>query len=208
MKKKEKSIMFTSLSVLIFFCTIHAESTEFILPTSLPQNYSLGISFHSVLTVSYETKLPPQILSRLSFFQREQNFESQEIMPEIKDISSLPSRQKLLEKHSRTGSFENSLFQTSLITFIALNIADYYSTREALKYPGLGEGNPLLKPFVKDPYIFATFKFGLTALNYISMKAIYKKNKKLAWVITTLSNFALSYVVINNFRLIQKVKNR
>jgi hypothetical protein len=101
-----------------------------------------------------------------------------------------------------------ALFDANLVLMVGLNIADYLSTREALKYPGLTETNPLMKPFIKNPAAFAAFKFGTTALSYLSMKAIFKRNKTVAWVMTTASNVLLSYVVANNMRLIQGARAR
>ena len=101
-----------------------------------------------------------------------------------------------------------ALFDANLVLMIGLNIADYISTREALKYPGLTETNPLMKPFVKSPAAFAAIKLGTTALSYWSMKAIFKKNKAVAWVMTTASNALLSYIVANNVRLIQGARAR
>jgi hypothetical protein len=96
-----------------------------------------------------------------------------------------------------------ALFDANLVLLVGLNVADYVSTRQALKYPGLAETNPLMKPFVKSPAAFAAVKFGTTALSYLSMKAIFKRNRTVAWVMTTASNVLLSYVVANNYRLIQ-----
>lgn len=101
-----------------------------------------------------------------------------------------------------------ALFDANLALLVGLNIADYFSTREALKYPGLTETNPLMKPFVKSPVAFAAIKFGTTALSYLSMKAIFKRNKTAAWIMTTASNALLSYVVANNMRLIQGARAR
>lgn len=101
-----------------------------------------------------------------------------------------------------------ALFDANLVLMVGLNVADYISTREALKYPGLTETNPLMAPFVKSPAAFAAIKFGTTALSYWSMKAIFKKNRTLAWVMTTASNALLSYVVANNVRLIQGARVR
>lgn len=101
-----------------------------------------------------------------------------------------------------------ALFDANLVLMVGLNIADYISTREALKYPGLTETNPLMKPFVKSPAAFAAIKLGTTALSYWSMKAIFKRNKTVAWVMTTASNVLLSYVVANNMRLIQGARAR
>ena len=101
-----------------------------------------------------------------------------------------------------------ALFDANLVLMVGLNVADYFSTRQALKYPGLTETNPLMRPFVKSPAAFAAVKFGTTALSYLSMKAIFKRNKTVAWVLTTASNVLLSYVVANNFRLIQGARAR
>jgi len=101
-----------------------------------------------------------------------------------------------------------ALFDANLVLMVGLNIADYISTREALKYPGLAETNPLMKPFVKSPVAFAAIKAGTTALTYWSMKSIFKRNKTVAWVMTTASNVLLSYVVANNVRLIQGARAR
>jgi len=101
-----------------------------------------------------------------------------------------------------------AFFDANLVLMVGLNVADYVSTREALKYPGLNETNPLMKPFVKSPAAFAAIKLGTTALSYWSMKALFKKNKTVAWVMTTASNVLLSYVVANNYRLIQGARAR
>lgn len=101
-----------------------------------------------------------------------------------------------------------AFFDANLVLMVGLNIADYVSTREALKYPGLGETNPLMKPFVKSPVAFAAIKAGTTALTYWSMKSIFKRNKTVAWVMTTASNVLLSYVVANNIRMIQGARAR
>jgi hypothetical protein len=101
-----------------------------------------------------------------------------------------------------------AFFDANLVLMVGLNIADYISTREALKYPGLAETNPLMKPFVKSPVAFAAVKAGTTVLTYWSMKSIFKRNRTVAWVMTTASNVLLSYVVANNVRLIQGARAR
>ena len=101
-----------------------------------------------------------------------------------------------------------ALFDANLALMIGLNIADYLSTREALKYPGLEETNPLMKPFVKSPLAFAAIKAGTTALSYWSMKSVFKKNRTMAWIMTTASNIVISYVVVNNMRLVHKARTR
>lgn len=106
------------------------------------------------------------------------------------------------------NNFGDSLFTTSLITLTALNLADFFSTSKALKIPGLAEGNPLMKPFVKNDLLFAGTKIGIDALDYILLKKIYKKNKTMGWILSIAANFAMSYIVANNFKLIDQAQGR
>jgi|WetSurMetagenome_2_1015567.scaffolds.fasta_scaffold51348_2 hypothetical protein len=101
---------------------------------------------------------------------------------------------------------ERAFFTASLVTMTALNVADYISTVQALKRTGLREGNPLMKPFVKNQAVFAAVKAGTTALSVWGMNSLWKKDRTMAWILTTASNFLLSYVVANNFRLIQRAR--
>lgn len=114
---------------------------------------------------------------------------------------SLPAFKPVL----RSGK---ALFDANLALMVGLNVADYVSTVKALKVPGLEETNPLMKPFVKTPAAFAAFKFGTTALSYLSMKAVFKKNRTVAWIMTTATNAFLTCVVANNIRQIQAARAR
>jgi hypothetical protein len=105
-----------------------------------------------------------------------------------------------------SGDPGKAVFDINLLAMVGLNIADYVSTRAALKYPGLHESNPLMMPFVKSPAAFAAAKLGTTALTYLSLKAIFKKNRTVAWVLTTASNVLLSYVVANNMQMIHQAR--
>jgi hypothetical protein len=109
---------------------------------------------------------------------------------------------------TRVHSIGDRLYDVSLFSIVALNIADYLSTREALKYPCLHEGNPLMKSIVKSPVAFAAVKIGFAAVSYFSMKSLYKINKTLGWVVSMATNFAMSYVVSNNMRLINQARRR
>jgi len=102
---------------------------------------------------------------------------------------------------------ENSLFKTSLITFFALNVGDFYTTNKGLKYKSLKEANPLLRPLTKNTLLFAAVKLGITAINYHLLKKLYKKNKKLAWVVSIASNLVMGYVVVNNTKWIKYAQN-
>lgn len=115
---------------------------------------------------------------------------------------------RYLERSLRGSAFGDTIFNASLLAMVALNVGDFLSTTEALKYPGLAEGNPMMKPFVKNSYTFAAVKVGLTALSYVGMKGLYKRSKPLAWLASMAANAALSYAVSNNYRLIAMAKSR
>jgi hypothetical protein len=100
----------------------------------------------------------------------------------------------------------DAAFDATILSLVALNVADYLSTRECLKYPGLSEGNPLMKPFVKDAGLFAAVKGGLTVLSAIGTKAVYKRSKPLGWIVSLASNAALAYAVSNNYRLLRQAR--
>ena len=123
-------------------------------------------------------------------------------------LVSVSSARPLLQSGFRSRGFSNSMFEASLLSMVALNIADFASTKECLKYPHLSEGNPLMKPFVKNTAVFAAVKGGLTIASYFGAKAIYKRNKPLGWIASIVGNLALSYVVTNNFRLLNEARAR
>lgn len=108
----------------------------------------------------------------------------------------------------RTSSarFENTVFNVNLAYLAALNVADYFTTREALKHEELAEANPIMRPFVGNDFAFAAVKAGLTAGSYLLLKGLYKKNKPLAWAASLVANLALSYFVVNNLRMIDSVR--
>jgi hypothetical protein len=115
---------------------------------------------------------------------------------------------RYLNQGIRAAKLGDAAFDVNLIAMVALNVADYLSTTQAMKYPGLAEGNPLLKPFVKSPVAFAAVKIGMTAASYFSFKALYRTSKPLAWLAATAANFALGYAVSNNYRLIGMARGR
>lgn len=123
-------------------------------------------------------------------------------------ISFRPSftpRSFSITPHNRQ-SISDIAFTTSLISLTALNIADYFSTRRALKFPGLSEGHPFMAPFVKNELLLTGFKFGITALDYFLIRKIYKENKALGWVISAAANVVMGFIVSNNMRLINQAR--
>lgn len=113
-----------------------------------------------------------------------------------------------LQKMIKLNRTENSLYTTSLITLTALNVADYFSTLSALKYEGLKEANPLMKPFTKSTFLFTAVKIGLTAYNFHYMRNLHKKNKRLAWAVSLITNFAMTYIVVSNIRMIHEAQRK
>ena len=90
---------------------------------------------------------------------------------------------------------------------VGLNVADYVSTPKALKYPAFQRSIPDAKPFIKAPPPSPPLSSGRPPCP-TSMRALFKRNKTVAWVMTTASNVLLSYVVANNYRLIQGARVR
>jgi len=119
-----------------------------------------------------------------------------------------PESHKYSKRRIKMQKLEKSMFTASLITFTALNIADYISTTQALKYGSLKESTPIMRPFTKNILLYTVIKLGLTVYADHYMKNLHKKNKKLAWIINMAANLALSYVVINNIRMIHKAQGR
>lgn len=126
----------------------------------------------------------------------------------VKIFDSNSYFQRYAKSKSRSDHIENSLYTTSLVTLAALNAADYFTTMKALDYEGLREANPFMKPFTKNAALFAAVKVGLTAYHLHFMKNLYRKDKRLAWAVSLMANFVLSYIVANNLRMIDKAQGR
>ena len=126
----------------------------------------------------------------------------------VRSSTSSPSLFPRLDLPIGNPGAGDKLFTASLVTLAALNVADYLSTREALKYPCLREGNPLLKDVSKNALVFAGVKLGLVACDYLILKKIYKKNKTMGWVLSAVANVAMSYVVANNMKMIDRARSR
>ena len=133
-----------------------------------------------------------------------QQLESQPF--ELREVTSAPALDQTIQASPEISKFQNSLYTSSLITLTALNVADYLSTVQALKHKELEEANPAMKPIAKNIYLFTAVKLGVAALDIYILKNLYKKNKPLAWVLSVAANFAMSYVVANNIKMIQDVR--
>lgn len=133
-----------------------------------------------------------------------QQFESQPF--ELREVTSAPALDQTIQAPPTISKFQNSLYTSSLVTLTALNVADYLSTVQALKHKELDEANPAMKPIAKNIYLFTAVKLGVAALDIYILKNLYKKNKPLAWILSVAANFAMSYVVANNIKMIQDVR--
>lgn len=180
MRGKNKKIFLLIIFALISFSYLNAELREKTLP----------LTHTAVLAAT------PMPLVRPDFFLK--------INPNT--LSLNPDVLRYPGTTFKLGKTENTLFTSSLVTFAVLNVADYFSTRQALKYPGIQEANPFMEPFVKSPYVFAAIKLGSTVLGYYSMKKLFKKDKKIAWALSLVSNFVLSYVFVKNLQSIHKAQ--
>jgi hypothetical protein len=124
----------------------------------------------------------------------------------LTEVTTAPSPNQNMRSTRPGIKIQNSLYATSLITLTALNVADYLSTVQALKHEELEEVNPITKPLTKNIYLFTAVKLGVAALDICILKNLYKKNKPLAWVLSLAANFAMSYVVANNIKMIREVQ--
>lgn len=157
----------------------------------------------SLIPLETESKITPELFKLV-------NIEIKGLKTRLnltpKRINIKPDPSPHLNKHFKMQRLENSLYTGFLLTQTILNVADYVITVKGLKYESLQEGNPIMKPLVKNPYLLATVKFGTTALNFYFMKKLHKKNKTLAWIASTISTFVLSYFVVNNIKMIHKAQ--
>lgn len=103
---------------------------------------------------------------------------------------------------------ESGLFSASLVSFGAMNVADYFLTREAMKYPDMSETNPLLRPIVKNDFTFALYKAGYIVLNSYFLSRLHGNDKPLAWALSLASNLLVSLAVSHNLEQLDKVKGR
>ena len=148
-----------------------------------------------------DVEATPNLKSESSFQLQSFTLKQADSLPEAEgtlDLAQAPSLEII-----PGSSFGNSMFTASLALNLVLNAGDYFTTREALRYPGTMEGNPLLKGIVKSPFAFAAFKLGATALSVYLLGSIYKKNKTLGWIMSMVANSVLAYAVVNNYRAIQ-----
>jgi hypothetical protein len=120
--------------------------------------------------------------------------------------ASVPAARLSVPK-SFWNSTENTLFTASLVAFAGMNVADYFLTREALKYPEAGETNPLLQPIVKNAVTFALFKIGYIVLNTTGLSSMHETDKPMAWALSIATNLLATLAITHNIHQLDKVKN-
>jgi hypothetical protein len=161
------------------------------------------LEFSLDLTLVNSASIGQLDLSGLSLNESQQ-FESQPFV--LREVTTAPPNEQPIQVLPKISKFQNSLYTTSLITLTALNVADYFSTVQALKHKELEEANPAMKPIAKNIYLFTAVKLGVAALDIYILKKLYTKNKPLAWILSVAANFAMSYVVASNIKMIQDVR--
>jgi hypothetical protein len=128
------------------------------------------------------------------------NFETQGQTVRLSDL------RPYLNQTEQAQNRGNLFFAAMMVSLVGLHAADYYLTVQALKYPQCSEGNPLMQLAVKNIYVFAAVKLGISYLSVRYLQSLRKSNPVLAWVATTLANGLLTYAVVNNWSAIQRVK--
>ncbi|HEX9902278.1 MAG TPA: hypothetical protein VGB72_05400 [Acidobacteriota bacterium] len=104
---------------------------------------------------------------------------------------------------SSLAIMEDTLFTASLVSFVALNIADYVATRKVLQQVGPEGVNPIFRPFTKNDYAYAVFKLGYTLMSCISIKSLHDTDKPMAWALSLISNFLVSYALAYNLEQLE-----
>ncbi len=209
MKKRAAHNLFIFLLILVLGAFLNPSVRGGEKPVE--DNSSPIASSHSQGT-TIETEVTPLMTSFINpdllLFIQEEIFPKKEINLAYHNARLNPDLFRPTETLPGLKRLENTLYTSSVISLVALNVADYFSTVKALKYEGVGEANPLMKPFTKNKVLFAAVKLGLTAYNVHVMRKLHKKNKGLAWAVSLLANFTMSYVVINNMKIIDRARSR
>jgi len=204
LKNLEKAFFIGTIVLLLSSFPLKAENDHNSESLNLRQEMILTIISNQFITPLEKPSVEASSIYAYSNPPKSYDFSIKSIMPETK----YPETYKRIQNYQKRYLFEKTFFEISLITNLALNTADYLSTREALKYDGLQEGNPLMKPFVKNDMTFAAIKIGLTVTHYFTMKKLFKRNRTLGWIVSIASNLALSYVVSSNMAHIHEARNR
>jgi hypothetical protein len=205
--KTTKVLTFSIILAMLSFSSLKAEGNNDNEALISGQQLLFTVVINQIITPLEKTSIESASLFAYSNSRNKDktyNFSVKPTTPE----TNYPETYRFVQEYRKRHKFESTLFEASLIANLALNVADYFSTREALKYDGLKEGNPLMKPFVKNDLTFAAVKIGMTMTNYFVMKKLFKRNKTLAWITSIVSNIALSYVVSSNMSHIYEARNR
>ena len=196
-------IPLTICFVLTFTIMGHTSETGRISPIAEENSGEVKQEFSLELIPTSTFSIGPLSLSQMTANKTDQ-LESQPFV--LTEGIPTPSQEQTIQAPPRIINWQNSLYTSSLITLTALNVADYITTVKALKHEELEEANPAMKPIAKNIYVFTAVKLGVAALDIYILKKLYKKNKPLAWVLSVAANFAMSYVVANNFKMINRVQ--
>jgi len=205
--RHKKAFSILIMGTLLAFAPLQAKNDSNTEAAMAEEGIVFTIVTHQIPTSLEKSSIENSCIHVLSRNYRTYDFSIDTIIPEFHSTKSLETY-AYIQNNLQRPEFQDSLFEATLVANLALHAADYFSTREALKYQGLQEGNPLMKPFVKNDMTFAAVKIGLTVSNHFAMRKIYKKNKTIGWILSIVSNLALSYVVSSNMAHINEFRNR
>ncbi len=121
-------------------------------------------------------------------------------------VAGLPGRGLSPRPPSNLAIMEKTAFTASLVSFVGLNIADYFVTRKVLKQVGLEGVNPIFRAFAKNDTAFAVFKLGYTLMSCISIYSLHDTDKPIAWALSLISNFLVSYALAYNLEQIDTIR--
>jgi len=207
-RSRLKTILLIALTIVLFiYLPLTAEDNNENEPILSKTTKTGGdSSYYITYFTPLESKLSFNMKLLFQYIDNNDNHLNNKLAFNTKKLEVNSNASKYFQKQIKLEKLEKSLFTTSLVTLAALNVADYLSTKQALKSNSLKEANPIMKPFVKNDIAFAAVKTGLTVGNHFLMQKLYKQNKTFAWAVSLISNFAMSYIVANNIRLIHEAQ--
>ena len=116
--------------------------------------------------------------------------------------SRLPGRDPGARPPSSLAIMEKTAFTATLVGFVGLNIVDYFVTKKVLEQVGPDGVNPVFRAFAKNDVAFAVFKLGYTLMSCISIYSLHDTDKPIAWALSLISNFLVSYALAYNMEQI------
>ena len=99
---------------------------------------------------------------------------------------------------------KDNFYTTQKITFVALNIGDYITTKKGLSYDQVKEGNGFVQKMI-DTNTFFLFKASATVTTLLLYDISYKQRPKLTKAALLSLNILYGAVVSNNVSVLIKI---